>query len=107
MQGVILYMKEKLLLKVNRGKLKVRRPDEGILLGFSFRAYKGKWIIRVAKRSESPLDPEQAGIQAIYCFTNCIVFLSFLFSTSMIYIPFCSATGKLSIPFIFCTDLLK
>jgi RNA-directed DNA polymerase len=52
MQGVILYVEEKLLLKVNREKSKVRRPDEGIGLGFSFRIFKGKWIIRVAKRSE-------------------------------------------------------
>lgn len=51
MQSVIRYVEEKLLLKVNREKSKVSRPEESILLGFSFRTYKGKWIIRVAKRS--------------------------------------------------------
>jgi RNA-directed DNA polymerase len=51
MQSIIRYVEEKLLLKVNREKTKISKPDESTLLGFSFRTYKGKWIIRVARRS--------------------------------------------------------
>jgi len=51
MKSIIRYVEENLLLKVNRGKTKISRPEESTLLGFSFRTCKGKWIIRVAKRS--------------------------------------------------------
>ena len=45
------YIEGKLLLKVNRGKTKVSKPEQSMLLGFSFRLYKGKWTIRIAWRS--------------------------------------------------------
>lgn len=50
-QSVIRYVEDKLLLKVNRGKTKVSKPEESELLGFSFQSVKGKWVIRVAKKS--------------------------------------------------------
>lgn len=51
MTGIMWFIESKLLLKVNRLKTKVSRPEESMLLGFSFRTYKGRWIIKVARRS--------------------------------------------------------
>ncbi|HEY8734359.1 MAG TPA: group II intron reverse transcriptase/maturase [Puia sp.] len=51
MTSVTKFIEQKLLLKVNREKTKISKPEESVLLGFSFRTYKGKWIIRVAKKS--------------------------------------------------------
>ena len=51
MNSLTKLIEGKLLLKVNRGKTKVSRPEESMLLGFSFRTYKGRWIIKVARKS--------------------------------------------------------
>ena len=45
------YIEESLKLKVNKEKSKVSRPIESTLLGFSFYQSKGKWEIRIAKKS--------------------------------------------------------
>ena len=49
--GITLYLEEHLKLKVNREKSTVSRPTESTLLGFSFYCDKGKWAIRIAKKS--------------------------------------------------------
>ena len=51
MNSIIKFIEEKLLLKINREKTKVSRPEESMLLGFSFRTYKGRWIIKVARKT--------------------------------------------------------
>jgi len=51
MTNITTFIEGKLLLKVNREKTKVSKPEGSMLLGFSFRLLKGKWIIRVARRS--------------------------------------------------------
>jgi len=51
MSSIIKFIERKLLLRVNREKTKVSRPEESMLLGFSFRTYKGRWIIKVARKS--------------------------------------------------------
>jgi RNA-directed DNA polymerase len=51
MNSVIKIIEGKLLLKVNREKTKVSRPEGSMLLGFSFRTYKGRWIIKVARKT--------------------------------------------------------
>ena len=45
------YLEECLKLKVNRAKSTVSRPLESTLLGFSFYSDKGKWAVRIAKKS--------------------------------------------------------
>lgn len=50
-ESVIKYIEGKLLLKVNRTKTKISRPNESTLLGFSFFQYKGGWEIRIAEKS--------------------------------------------------------
>lgn len=45
------YIENQLKLKVNKEKSKVSRPTESTLLGFSFYKDKGKWAIRIAKKS--------------------------------------------------------
>ena len=45
------YIENQLKLKVNKEKSKVSRPTESSLLGFSFYKDKGKWAIRIAKKS--------------------------------------------------------
>lgn len=45
------YIELQLKLKVNKEKSKVSRPTESTLLGFSFYKDKGKWAIRIAKKS--------------------------------------------------------
>jgi RNA-directed DNA polymerase len=50
-ESVIKYIEGKLLLKVNRTKTKISRPNESTLLGFSFFKQKGGWEIRIAEKS--------------------------------------------------------
>ena len=51
MESITVYIEKKLKLKVNRTKSKVSRPQESMLLGFSF--YRGKegWQVRIAPKS--------------------------------------------------------
>jgi len=49
--GITAYLEERLKLKVNRDKSMVSRPTESTLLGFSFYNDKGKWAVRIAKKS--------------------------------------------------------
>jgi len=51
MESITGYIEKKLKLKVNRTKSKVSRPQESMLLGFSF--YRGKegWQVRIAPKS--------------------------------------------------------
>ena len=49
--AITTYLEERLKLKVNRVKSKVSRPTESTLLGFSFYYDKGKWAVRIAKKS--------------------------------------------------------
>jgi RNA-directed DNA polymerase len=50
-ESIIKYIEGKLLLKVNRTKTKISRPNESTLLGFSFFRYNGGWEIRIAEKS--------------------------------------------------------
>lgn len=49
--GITTYLEDCLKLKVNKEKSKVSRPTESTLLGFSFYNDKGKWAVRIAKKS--------------------------------------------------------
>lgn len=49
--SITTYIEGELKLKVNKGKSKVSRPSKSTLLGFSFYQEKGKWTIRVARKS--------------------------------------------------------
>jgi RNA-directed DNA polymerase len=51
MSSITKYIEQELKLKVNQTKSKVSRPIKSTLLGFSFYKTKGKWLIRVAKKS--------------------------------------------------------
>lgn len=51
MQSITNYLEEELLLKVNREKSKISRPQKSTLLGFSFYKTKGAWRIRIAEKS--------------------------------------------------------
>jgi group II intron reverse transcriptase/maturase len=51
-ESVIRFIEDKLLLKVNREKTKISRPENSVLLGFSFQPRKeGGWEIRIADKS--------------------------------------------------------
>ena len=50
-ESIIQYIEGKLLLKVNREKTKISRPNESILLGFTFYQNKGGWEILIGKQS--------------------------------------------------------
>lgn len=50
-ESVIKFIEDKLLLKVNRTKTKISRPNESTLLGFSFFQDKGGWEIRISEKS--------------------------------------------------------
>ncbi|XHR92913.1 group II intron reverse transcriptase/maturase [Mucilaginibacter sp. UC70_90] len=50
-EGIMVYIEGKLLLKVNREKTKISRPNESKLLGFTFVQIKGGWEIWIAKTS--------------------------------------------------------
>lgn len=45
------YIENQLLLKVNRTKTKISRPNQSTLLGFSFFKQESKWEIRIAEKS--------------------------------------------------------
>lgn len=51
LRSISKYIEEGLKLKVNKEKSKVSRPGGSTLLGFSFYNDKGKWQIRIAKKS--------------------------------------------------------
>jgi len=51
METITDYIESKLKLKVNRTKSKVSRPNESMLLGFSFYRSKEGWEIRIAPKS--------------------------------------------------------
>ena len=51
MESITNFVERKLLLKVNRKKTKISTPEESVLLGFSFRVFKGSYIIKIARRS--------------------------------------------------------
>ncbi len=50
-EGIIGYIEGKLLLKVNRDKTKISRPDESTLLGFTFLKIRTGWEIWIAEKS--------------------------------------------------------
>jgi RNA-directed DNA polymerase len=50
-ESITNFIEEKLKLKVNREKTKISRPNQSILLGFSFYRNKGEWKIRIASKS--------------------------------------------------------
>jgi group II intron reverse transcriptase/maturase len=51
LSGITKYLEAGLKLKVNKEKSKVSSPTESTLLGFSFYNNKGKWEVRIAKKS--------------------------------------------------------
>jgi RNA-directed DNA polymerase len=51
LQSITCFIEKILLLKVNKEKSKVSRPNESYLLGFSFYKWKGEYLIRVANKS--------------------------------------------------------
>jgi RNA-directed DNA polymerase len=52
-ESIIKYIEGELLLKVNRDKTKISRPQQSQLLGFSFYKTKGKYEIRINEKSLS------------------------------------------------------
>ena len=50
-ESIIKYIEGELLLKVNREKTKISRPQKSQLLGFSFYKIKGGYEIRIGKKS--------------------------------------------------------
>ena len=55
LQSVTRFLEDKLLLRVNREKSKISRPDQCHLLGFGFRYKKGGCIPRVSERPKEQL----------------------------------------------------
>ncbi len=51
MESITDYIEKKLKLKVNRTKSKVSRPQDSVLLGFSFYSSKEGWQVRIAPKS--------------------------------------------------------
>lgn len=51
MEAITNYIERKLKLKVNRMKSRVSRPNESMLLGFSFYRTDKNWEIRIARKS--------------------------------------------------------
>lgn len=51
MESIIKFIEGELLLKVNREKTKISRPQQSQLLGFSFYNTKGKYEIRISEKS--------------------------------------------------------
>ena len=51
LEHIITYIEYELLLKVNREKTKISRPQESQLLGFSFYQMKGRHEIRISEKS--------------------------------------------------------
>jgi RNA-directed DNA polymerase len=50
-ESIINYIESELLLKVNREKPRISRPQQSQLLGFSFYSTKGKYEIRISEKS--------------------------------------------------------
>jgi len=50
-ESIIKYIEGKLLLKVNRDKTQISRPQESTLLGFSFFRYQEGWEIRISDKT--------------------------------------------------------
>ena len=61
-ESIIKYIEGKLLLKVNREKTKISRPNESTLLGFSFFKTKEGWEIRIADKSVGRITERVKGI---------------------------------------------
>jgi RNA-directed DNA polymerase len=51
MESIIKFIEGELLLKVNREKTRISRPQQSQLLGFSFYKTKGKYEIRISEKS--------------------------------------------------------
>ncbi len=51
LESIIKYIESELMLKVNREKTRISRPQESQLLGFSFYNTKGKYEIRISEKS--------------------------------------------------------
>lgn len=51
LESIIKYIESELMLKVNREKTKINRPQASQLLGFSFYNMKGKYEIRISAKS--------------------------------------------------------
>jgi RNA-directed DNA polymerase len=64
LKSITKYIEESLKLKVNKEKSKVSRPVESALLGFSFYNDKGKWAIRIAKKSIKRIKEKSKAITA-------------------------------------------
>lgn len=64
LKSITKYIEESLKLKVNKEKSKVSRPVESTLLGFSFYNDKGKWAIRIAKKSIKRIKEKSKAITA-------------------------------------------
>lgn len=50
-ESIITYIEEKLLLKVNREKTRISRPNESTLLGFCFFRTNSGWEIRIGEKA--------------------------------------------------------
>lgn len=64
LKSITKYIEESLKLKVNKEKSKVSRPVESTLLGFSFYNDKGRWTIRIAKKSIKRIKEKSKSITA-------------------------------------------
>jgi len=64
LKSITKYIEEGLKLKVNKEKSKVSRPVESTPLGFSFYCEKGKWTIRIAKKSIKRIKEKSKAITA-------------------------------------------
>lgn len=53
MESIIKFIEGELLLKVNREKTRINRPQQSQLLGFSFYKTKGRYEIRISEKSLS------------------------------------------------------
>jgi RNA-directed DNA polymerase len=51
LESIVKYIESELMLKVNREKTKISRPQESQLLGFSFYNSQGKYEIRISEKS--------------------------------------------------------
>ena len=55
MVSITKFIEASLKLKVNIAKSKISRPPQSTLLGFSFYKHKGKWMLRIAKKSRDKM----------------------------------------------------
>ena len=51
LESIVKYIESELMLKVNREKTKISRPQQSQLLGFSFYNTKGRYEIRISEKS--------------------------------------------------------